>query len=113
MAADLGTMCPRFPGRLTAELLNSRPQYMDCIGLYHLDLRGAINKSETSLHGCLYEVATSVTGTGSEDDLFAGIRLSVIENLGATRVGTPYTFPTDSCRFRGDKQFCAGPIQYN
>ena len=113
MAADLGTMCPRIPGRLTAELLHSRPQYMDCIGLYHLDLRGAIAKSETSLHRCLYEVATSVTGAVSEDCTFAGIRLSTIENLGATRVGTAYTFPTDICRFRSDTQFYAGPVQHN
>ena len=36
-----GALGPRLAGRLTAETILRSPQYMSCIGLYHLDLRGA------------------------------------------------------------------------
>jgi hypothetical protein len=31
---------PRLAGRLTAELIARSPQYMNCIKLYEIDLRG-------------------------------------------------------------------------
>lgn len=36
----VGHLGPRLQGRLTAELILRSPQSMNCIGLYHLDLRG-------------------------------------------------------------------------
>ena len=38
---DAGVVGPRLSGRLTSELIFRSPQYMSCIKLYHLDLRGA------------------------------------------------------------------------
>eukprot|EP00892_Ulva_mutabilis_P004335 jgi/Ulvmu1/2273/UM013_0120.1 len=35
-----GSLGPRLAGRLTAELILRSPQYMSCVHLYHLDLRG-------------------------------------------------------------------------
>lgn len=37
-----GSLGPRLAGRLTAELILRSPQYMSCVHLYHLDLRGAL-----------------------------------------------------------------------
>lgn len=38
-----GALGPRLAGRLTAELILRSPQYMSCIKLYHLDLRGVLH----------------------------------------------------------------------
>jgi hypothetical protein len=40
-----GALAPRLPGRLTPELILRSPQYMSCINLYHLDLRGVIDNA--------------------------------------------------------------------
>lgn len=37
-----GSLGPRLAGRLTAELILRSPQYMSCVHLYHLDLRGSL-----------------------------------------------------------------------
>jgi hypothetical protein len=33
---------PRLAGRLTAELIGRSPQYMNCVQLYEIDLRGEL-----------------------------------------------------------------------
>lgn len=37
---NVGALGPRLAGRLTAELIMRSPQYMNCINLYEIDLRG-------------------------------------------------------------------------
>ncbi len=40
--AAAGNLGPRLAGRLTADLISRSPQYMSCIKLYEIDLRGAL-----------------------------------------------------------------------
>lgn len=39
-ARPAGSLGPRLAGRLTAELINRSPQYMNCVRNYEIDLRG-------------------------------------------------------------------------
>jgi hypothetical protein len=38
-----GAIGSRIAGRLTADLILRSPQYMSCVGEYHIDLRGKLS----------------------------------------------------------------------
>jgi hypothetical protein len=52
--ASVGSM---LAGRLTAELIRRSPQYMNCINMYHLDLRGASCRVSFAMSICLLGAA--------------------------------------------------------
>ena len=75
------------PGRLTAELILRSPQYMSCLKLYEVDLRG--EGHQPAGQG---ELRSRRGALGSRQDtrralLVTGNKISAIENLGATQVG--------------------------
>lgn len=48
-ARPAGSLGPRLAGRLTAELINRSPQYMNCVRHYEIDLRGRQTQQELRL----------------------------------------------------------------
>jgi U2 small nuclear ribonucleoprotein A' len=56
-ARPAGSLGPRLAGRLTAELINRSPQYMNCVRHYEIDLRGKL--STTGLAGAAAAAYTS------------------------------------------------------
>lgn len=63
-----GAGLARLPGRLTAELILRSPQYMSCIKLYELDLRGVCLRSAAWAYNAPFSAHRPSPGAGREQD---------------------------------------------
>ena len=98
-----GALGPRLVGRLTAELVLRSPQYMSCVKYYEIDLRG--RGSACALHAahracapvCILHLLPAAATRAFFHALVTwsvahllhpGNKITAIENLGATEVGS-------------------------